>query len=354
VERTALCTAAGVPKPPIAPPRIWATGGAAFLVPWYCFSMARRPDRFGFNTTLPATVARAGEVAAEIMGDPDPTDLAFLHSVLAQCGLPYRDQKGARDYIRKNGLATLIVSAGFLMDPVTKKPALQGVPYGAKPRLLMIHLCTEAIRTQSAIIGVGDSMSAFMQDLGFHVTGGKHGTVGRFKEQLNRLAAARMQLTMDYGDKVTTINPAPVISRFDVWYPSDHRQRVMWPSEVHLSNEFFTSLKGHALPLDPRALRGLMHNARALDIYTWLAHRLPRVKGKNGAKVSWMALHMQFGPDVKDQTTFRRQFRKSLLLALSVYPRAKVERIDGGLLLQNSPPPIHRRVYRVGHSRSLS
>ena len=273
--------------------------------------MPARKDSYGLGGTIPATTARVIDAAAEIMGEPDADELAFLHTVLAQCCLPYREPN-SRDYFHRNGKASLVVSAGYLMDAETRQPVLQGVPYGAKPRLLMTHLCTEAVRTRSPVIPVGDSMSAFMRELGLKVTGGKRGSIGRFKEQLNRLAASRMQLMFDFGDSGSTLNPAPLIKRFDVWFPSDARQRMLWPSEVTLSDEFFDSLQGHALPLDPRALRALQHSARALDVYTWLAHRLPRVKQRNGAKVSWAALHGQFGNDVKDYKTFRRNFKIAL------------------------------------------
>lgn len=307
--------------------------------------MPSRQDSFGFGTTLPTTMGRLIDAAAEIMGEPDADELAFLHTVLAQCCLPYREPH-TRDYFHENGRASLVVTAGWLQDPETRKPVLQGVPYGAKPRLLMTHLCTEAVRTKSAVIPVGDSMSAFMRELGLKVTGGRKGSIGRFKDQLNRLAAARMQLMFDFGDHGTTLNPAPIIKQFDVWFPTDARQKMLWPSEVTLSDEFFQSLQGHALPLDPRALRALQHNARALDIYTWLAHRLPRVKERNGAKVSWAALHGQFGNDVKDDNykTFRRNFKKALLQAVSVYPDARVEQEDGGLRLRASQPPIRRKL----------
>lgn len=305
--------------------------------------MPARKDSFGFGVTIPATTARVIDAAAEIMGEPDADELAFLHTVLAQCCLPYREPH-SRDYFHRNGKASLVVSAGHLLDNDTKEPVLQGVPYGAKPRLLMTHLCTEAVRSRSPIIPVGDSMSAFMRELGLKVSGGKRGSIGRFKEQLNRLAASRMQLMFDFGDSGTTLNPAPLIKRFDVWFPSDARQRVLWPSEVTLSDEFFDSLQGHALPLDPRALRALQHNARALDVYTWLAHRLPRVKKRNGAKVSWAALHGQFGNDVQDWKTFRRDFKTALHKAVAVYPDAKVEMEDGGLRLRSSKPPIRRKL----------
>ena len=276
---------------------------------------------------LAPVVRRLVDAAAEIMGEPDPDELAFLHVVLAQCGLPYREP-AARDYVRDNGRASLIVTAGHLFDPQTRRPLLQGIPYGAKPRLLMIHLCTEAVRRQCATIPVADSMSAFMRELGLSVSGGAKGSIGRFKEQLNRLAAARLQLILDFGDRAATINPAPMIHRFDVWFPQDHRQRVLWPSEVVLSTEFFDSLKGHALPLDPRAVQALQHSARALDIYTWLAHRLPRVRGRNGDRVSWAALQGQFGPDMADTKKFRRDLMTAMRQVLIAYSAAKVEQVD--------------------------
>lgn len=282
------------------------------------------------------------DAGAEILGEPDPDDLAFLHVVLAQCGLPYREPAAPHGYVRNNGRASLAVTAGYLFDPQTRQPLLQGIPYGAKPRLLMIHLCTEAVRRQSATIPIADSMSAFIRELGLSVTGGAKGSVGRFKEQLNRLAAARLQLILDLGDRASTINPAPMIQRFDVWFPADHRQRVLWPSEVILSSEFFASLKGHALPLDPRAIQALQHSARALDLYTWLAHRLPRVRGRNGDRVSWAALQTQFGPDQTDTKTFRRDLLTAMRQVLVAYPTAKVEQVDGGLLLRRSAPPIKR------------
>lgn len=292
---------------------------------------------------LPATTTRVLDAASEIMGEPEPDALAFLHAVLAQCALPYRDPK-QRDYFRQNGRAGLVISAGHMLDPQTRKPVLQGVPYGAKPRLLMLHLCTMAIRTQSPVIPVADSMTAFMRDLGLHATGGKNGSISRFKEQLNRLAAARMQMTFDAGEFATIINPGPVIERMDVWFPTDPRQRVLWPSEVRLSDQFFGSLQGHALPIDPRAIRAIQHSARALDIYTWLVHRLPRVKGRNGDRVSWASLQLQFGTDDQDRKTFKRQFREAMRQATAVYPRARIDDVDGGIVLHRSDPAIRKRL----------
>ena len=295
--------------------------------------------------TLTPTTERILDAHVELLGEQEPSELAFLHTVLAQCGLPYREPS-ARDYIRENGRSSLIISAGHLLDPKTRKPVLQGIPYGAKPRLLMIHLCTEAVRTKTPKIDVGGSMSAFMRELGLKVTGGQQGSIARFKEQLNRLAASRLQLIVNFDDHAAVMNPAPIIQRFDVWFPTDPNQRTLWPSEVTLSKEFFDTLTKHALPLDPRSIRALQHSARALDSYTWLAHRLPRVRNRNGDRVSWAALQTQFGPDMADWRSFKRHMLIALKQVLAVYPKARVEQVEGGLLLHRSHPPIAPKARR--------
>jgi hypothetical protein len=193
--------------------------------------------------------------AIEDIYSDDPAELRFLHVVLAQCGLPYREPASSLQfYEKRNGRTSLVLTPGVLLDPKTRKATMQGIPYGAKPRLLMIHLGTEAKLRKSPEVEIANSMSAFMQDLGLAVTGGKNGSIRNFKEQLNRLAATRMQLLFQDEDKVSMVNATSPISRYDVWFPKSPSQRMLWPSTVTLSNEFFESLMGqNALPLDARA-----------------------------------------------------------------------------------------------------
>ena len=42
-----------------------------------------------------------------------------------------------------------------------------------------------------------------------------------------------------------------------------------------LTEGFFDHLREHAVPLDENAIRQLRDSATALDLYTWLAYRLP-------------------------------------------------------------------------------
>ena len=40
-----------------------------------------------------------------------------------------------------------------------------------------------------------------------------------------------------------------IVTAFDLWFPKDRRQRVLWPSTVPLSSDYFQSLQRHAVPL---------------------------------------------------------------------------------------------------------
>jgi hypothetical protein len=301
-----------------------------------------------------AVARRVEDSAAAIMGEASD-DPAFMHVIMSQVGLPYREPKGHR-YQRKTGRAALVIQSGDLFDPVKREFVPQGIPYGAKPRLLMLHLCTQAMRLQSPVVPIADSMTAFMRELGMPATGGAHGSIGRFKEQMNRLSASRVQFAMDYGNgRAVQFNPAPMIGRTELWFSDDPRQRVLWQSEVRLSDEFFGTLCKHALPLDPRALGALAHSARALDLYTWLAHRLPRVSERAGVFISWGALQEQFGHDVAELRVFRAQCTTAMRQVLVVYPTAKVDQVPGGLRLCRSEPAIARKTSALGaKGRSLA
>jgi hypothetical protein len=298
------------------------------------------------------TDLRIMDAAASIYGE-DAAELRYLHVVLAQCGLPYREvAPGVPFYQKTNGRTSLVLTPGVLLDPQTRKVTMQGIPYGAKPRLLMIHLCTAAKHQKSPEVEIAHSMSAFMRDLGLSVTGGKTGSIARFKDQLNRLAATRMQLLFQDDDKVSMVNPSPTISRYDVWFPKSPEQKMLWPTTVTLGAEFYESLMHeNALPLDARAIRALQQSAMALDVYTWLAHRLCRIPQHRPAVISWDALQTQFGPEYNDRYRFRQAFVEALDRVLAVYRAAKVELPHGGsLTLRRSSPPVAPTTLR-GHLR---
>lgn len=288
---------------------------------------------------LTPTQKRLVEAGATIRADSGPLD--FLHSVLAQTGLPYRDPGDElRVWDRRQGNAVLAIEAGRIMDPRTGAFRPVGLPWGEKARLVLIHLTGEVLRTGSPVVEVEDSLTAFVRELGLPTSGRSIRTV---KDQLGRLSAATVRLAMLGGSHVPQVQ-GTLVSGLDLWAPSNARQRVLWPSSVRLSDPFFASVQRHAVPLSRAAIRALAHSALALDLYAWLAQRLHRIPAGKPQAIPWAAVKDQFGPGYDRMDHFRARFRQALQEALTVYPEARVEEDAAGLVLWRSPPPIRRRL----------
>src|SRR5687768_4953757 len=137
------------------------------------------------------TLTRRGEKlheAGTAIRDRPPERLNFLHTVQCQCGIPYKNPgDGVREWDRKQGNASMRIEAGSAIDPRTGDFVKLGLPYGEKPRLVLIHLATEAVRTGSPVVDVEESMTAFARSLGLETNGQQ---LRFLKEQLARLAAA--------------------------------------------------------------------------------------------------------------------------------------------------------------------
>jgi hypothetical protein len=271
----------------------------------------------------------------------ESSDIVYQHSVLCQTCMPYRDPgQETRIWQRRNGRIQLEVVAGRVLDPITEVVVDVGLPFGPKPRLAMYHLNAEALRTQSPILELEDSLTAFVKRTLKLDVGGR--TIRAVKEQLNRLAAADFRLYgMREGHALTV--RGPVIDGLELWCSRDERQRVLWPSVVQFSHLYFESLLAHAVPLNEESVARLSNSSMALDVYTWLAQRLHRVDPAKPAFVPWLSLKEQFGQGYDRMDNFKRIFERTLWQVRAVYGAAKFL-IDGkGMRLRNSPPPVPRR-----------
>ncbi|WP_426268119.1 replication protein RepA [Sphingomonas sp. LHG3443-2] len=276
-------------------------------------------------------------------GKPD-----YLPAVLCQVGLP-RSPTPGRTFERTSGNVSLQVEAGKAWDGRAWQE--MPLPYGVRPRLALVHISTEAIRTRSRTVDVGGSVNAFLTELGLD-NGGK--AYRQMRQQMTALAVCTLRLgrveTRTIGgverDFAVTLDAKP-FRQFEAWIDSRGDQPTLWPTEIELSQEFFDSLTETAVPLEHGAIAKLTHSALALDIYTWLAHRLHRVR-RGGSRISWAALQEQFGSEYSDRKDFKREMKRRLRDVLAVYPDARVEEVEGGLMLRASPPPIPRsRVARI-------
>jgi hypothetical protein len=292
-------------------------------------------DLFGNPAPLTPIQARTIDAAAEIMQD-QPDKASYLHSILCQVGMPRKRTEG-RFFERRNGTASMLLEAGRLWSG--KDWIEQPLPYGAKPRLVMVHISSEALRSRRREVAIGGSAREFMLALGIDSSGGPRGNYMMLKQQMEALAACRLTLGYQVDSKAVTLDAKP-FSRFDAWVRSPEKQRSMFPAEIQLSQEFFDTLMDNAVPLDPRALGALKDSALAIDIYTWLAHRLRRIPFSKPVMVSWFNLRDQFGQEYAQSKDFKRTFNIALKRVLAVYPDAKVYDTIGGFRLFASKPPI--------------
>ena len=182
-------------------------------------------------------------------------------------------------------------------------------------------------------------MTAMMKELGLQPTGGKDGTIGVFKEQITRFAACNFTVVGPGPHGGDTYIKAPPIKRFDVWFPLSPEQTTLWPSEVVLTEEYYYSLKDHAIPFDFRALKAIQAKPRAQDIYLWMTQRLCRLQKGKPLLLRWPELHEMFGGE-SNIKRFKEHFRQDLKAAVLSYPAAQVEEHSEGFLFRSSLPPI--------------
>ncbi len=299
---------------------------------------ARRAEASGDQRQI-ARLEAASRAMLENFKDAD--SIAWTHAAFAQVGLPHsRPASDAAPWHRANGRLHLLVEPGRIIDH--GEPRLVGVPYGATARLILIYVQSHAGR--DGIVPLGRSLSAWLGKLGLQVTGGKKGTITAVREQMLRFARSRMSLhwTDATGTSARIVDQLPV-DGMTLWHNVDPHLRD-WHEALHLTQPFLEALREHGMPLADHAIRYLRGTPLGLDIYTWLAHRLPRVtKREAGRLLDWPALAQQFGAHYARPDHLGGRIRALLPDVLAVYPGARVEANSGGVRLWPSPPAVPRR-----------
>ena len=275
----------------------------------------------------------------------EPGDILFQHTILCQCSMPYRDPGFDQlKWTRRNGNSSLHITAGDVEHPDGEwRPV--GLPFGPKPRLILMHLNGEALRQQSPYIEIDQTLTRFVRRIGLPSKGKNITSV---KEHVAKLAAAEIRMSGQSNNaQHRTQRNMHIVDGFDLWFPKQEGQRVLWPGHVELGNEYFQSLISHAVPMSEKAISGLRNNTMALDIYAWLAQRLHRVNGHQG--IPWPNLHDQFGQGYKALNDFKKAFRRNVAKVQEVYPDANIKLDYRGAQLRTSRPPIAKRLYQIPH-----
>ena len=85
-----------------------------------------------------------------------------------------------------------------------------------------------------------------------------------------------------------------------------------------------------------------------MDIYAMFADRLHRI-GTRPVILHWKNLKIQFGQEYNGKEAdkdFKKEYLDALKKVLVVYPRAKVTKVNTGIMLMASPPPVpYKKIY---------
>ncbi len=274
------------------------------------------------------------EAAAKYMADED-AGLGFIYSGWAQCALPHRRLASDQPWQIASERIRLVVQPG--LRPVGDDGVLEsvGVPFGAHARLILLFLQTEALRTNSREVELGGSLRQWMSRVGIQPGGSAFRSV---RDQAERISRCRLTFHIQGNGRTSALVNQSVVDRALFIEEDDGTQSRLSLEVAKLSEGYFEQLQRHPVPLEEAAIRALSNNSAAMDAYIWLAYRL-HVLHENRL-ITWKALKAQFGTSYKELYHFKAKWPKVLGLAMAVYPDAKVDVVDEGVILKPSRPAV--------------
>jgi len=274
-------------------------------------------------------LARVSELFSEYLsGEVEQAkragEIGYMARTLVLATLPHRRTTEVA-FVRSNGAFRLAIMA----DPET------GLPFGTIPRVLLSFLTTEAVRTKSLEVVLGNNLTGFLNKLGMVPTGGRWGSITRVKTQAERLFSCSVSCRYDADGHVGIKNVTPVAEAHLWWDPKRPGQGALWQSTVRLSDEFGREIMNRPVPYHIPALRTLTSSPLAMDLYLWTSYRNSYIT--KPSHIPWEALQMQFGSGYpftpQGKRHFKQNFIRNLGKVAAVYPDARKLRPESDHLL---------------------
>lgn len=268
-------------------------------------------------------------------------EMGFSTRMFVQCNLPHSDPGNDLPvWTRTNGNVSLSIQPKRYA--VNDGIACIGYPYGNIPRLLLFYACTQAIKTKNREILLDRTLSTFMKNIDLDVTGGRWGTVNRFKSQLRRLFTASIDFTGNLGTATIDVK-ANLASKVKLWWDArDPNQSTLFDSYVLLTEEFFDEIMQNPVPLDMGIVSTIKQSPLALDLYTWLTHRIVSVS--KPTKIPWKSLALQLGSDYGRLGDFVTSAKEALRKIYALWPDLKIEEYRGGITLKPGTPSVPMKI----------
>jgi hypothetical protein len=275
------------------------------------------------------------DIAAEVMAD-ETQRIGISYTGFCLTSLPHKRLADDQTWEKKGHRVTLWVEPGRMKSK--GQVVTYGVPYGARARMILLYLQTQAVRTGSREVALGRSMRDWMERMGLSV-GGE--TARSLREQAGRISACSLKFFWE-NDTLDAEGWAAgrIVNSGLRFHLSEETQGSLWEDRVVLDELFWKALRDHPVPLQEAAIRELRDRSMSLDLYVWLAWRLHTLN--KATPVSWPAIHAQFGTGFRELRHFRPRFIEALAAAVAAYPEARVEVGEAGITLNPSRPPIAR------------
>ena len=234
------------------------------------------------------------------------------------------------------------------------------IPYGFAPRLIFAYVVGEAVRGRQSV-NLGRTKHRFLKALGVSTNSRNYHKVC---EQIMYLATCQIEVTQlkhveNFEQfEIDRYNVAKNIKYQRPLFVFDENQRVAnlvldpnpgiqkpapldWNTTLTLSDDFYKLVRDKPMPVNLDHLKSLARSPRRMDIYTWLSHRVYRIKNKP-VNVPLTSVHRQFAPDI--DFLHHRRFRQKLKLDLDairkVHDKFNLELTDSELIIYVSAPPI--------------
>ncbi len=277
-------------------------------------------------------------IAGDIRLDPDKTESAFMARQLVQATLPHKNPGNVPAWSRTNGGLTLTIRPGW----DEKKKEVIGYPYGTIPRLLLFWITTEAVRTKSPQIELGNNLAEFMEELGLDPRrGGKRSDVRRMQDQMRRLFQSTVSFSQRFQKGEAWLNMQIAPKGMFWWDENKPEQGTLFENWIKLGEDFFNAITSSPVPVDMRIIKALKRSPLALDFYTWATYTAYQTqKTGQSRSISWETLNQQFGAEYSDVKDFSKKSWKALTKVQAVYPELTVERVYGGIKVLPSKPSI--------------
>lgn len=273
------------------------------------------------------------DIAAEVMAD-ESQRIGISYTGFCLTSLPHKRLPDEQTWEKKGHRVTLWVEPGRMK--ARGRVLTYGVPYGARARMILLYLQTQAVRTGSREVELGRSMRDWMERMGLSV-GGE--TARSLREQAGRISACSLKFFWE-DDAQEGWAAGRIVNSGLRFHVPESAQGSLWEERVVLDEIFWKALRDHPVPLREAAIRELRDRSMSLDIYVWLAWRLHTLA--KATPISWSAIHAQFGTGFRELRHFRPRFTEALAAALAAYPEARVDLSDAGIVLHSSRPPVMR------------